>query len=311
MRWVGGAAATLLCALAVTLLRADASTFALSATADKSVAPALQAQTPAFFTRSLEDPRDRREARADILDTPVLPGSIVKAVALVAALERGVVTANSSHMCRRVVTADGQTFVCSHPDLKRPLSPAEALAYSCNDFFVSLAPRLPREALNATRLAAGLPTIASGTPLASAIVGLAGPKTTPRALIDVMARLTGAGRDKSVPMTPGTRAVLLDGLRGAAEYGTASAFKTAGVSAIAKTGTIVMPSGAALGLVVALTPADHPSRGIVVAAPGGAGVDAAAFAADVLRAAAEERGRGIISPVRPQSAASAAAAVPN
>src|SRR6187402_2543796 len=33
MKWVGGAAATLLCALAVSLLRADASTVVLSATA--------------------------------------------------------------------------------------------------------------------------------------------------------------------------------------------------------------------------------------------------------------------------------------
>ena len=110
------------------------------------LAKALRAQQAAYFVRSLDDPRDRREARADILDTPVLPGSIVKTVALVAALERGVINADSSHMCRRMVTADGQTFICSHPDLKRPLSPAEALAYSCNDFFVSLAPRLPREA---------------------------------------------------------------------------------------------------------------------------------------------------------------------
>jgi hypothetical protein len=94
MKWVGGAAATLLCALAVSLLRADA-----------TAAQALHAQTPAFFMRSLDDPRDRREARADILDTPVLPGSIVKTVALVAALERGVLTESSSHMCRRVVKA--------------------------------------------------------------------------------------------------------------------------------------------------------------------------------------------------------------
>ena len=131
-------------------------------------------------------------------------------------------------MCRRVAKADGQTFTCSHPDLKRPLSPAEALAYSCNDFFVSLAPRLSREALNATRMAAGLPPIASRH-----ADGLGdssdspGPKTTPRALIDVMARLAGAGKDKPVPMKPETKAVLLEGLRGAADYGTASAFKAA------------------------------------------------------------------------------------
>lgn len=248
-----------------------------------------------FFIRSLHDPRDRREQRADILDTPVFPGSIVKTVALVAALERGIITATSSQMCRRVSKADGQTFVCSHPDLKRPLTPAEALAYSCNDFFVSLAPRLPREALNATRMAAGLPPIASTTPMATAIVGLAGPKTSPRALIDVMARLAGAGKDPPVAMKPDTRAVLLAGLRGAAEYGTASAFKTAGISAIAKTGTILMPGGAALGLVVALTPAEKPVRGIVVAAPGGASLDAAAIAAEI----EQERSRGSFSPSDP------------
>ena len=257
MKWVCAGAATLLCVLAVS----------------------LNAQTPAYFIRGLDDPRDRREARPDILDTPVLPGSIVKTVALVAALEKGVITANTPHMCRRVVRADGRTLTCSHPDLKRPLSPAEALAYSCNDFFVSLAPRLPREALNATRIAAGLPPISSDTPLASAIVGLAGPKTTPRALIDVMARLAAVGKDKPVPMRPSTQAVLFDGLRGAADYGTASAFHDANVSALAKTGTIVMPGGAALGLVVALTPAEKPSRGVVVVAPGGAGLDAAVIAA--------------------------------
>ena len=96
-----------------------------------------------------------------------------------------------------------------------------------------------------------------------------------------MARLVGAGKDKPVAMSAATRAVLLDGLRGAAEYGTASALKSGGVSALAKTGTILMPSGAALGLVVALTPADRPTHGMVVAAPGGAGVDAAAIAADL------------------------------
>src|SRR5213592_3752577 len=94
------------------------------------VAVSIHAQQAAYFMRGLDDPRDRKEARADILDTPVYPGSIVKTVALVAALERGIITPDSSHLCRRVVKADGQTFTCSHPDLKRPLTPAEALAYS-------------------------------------------------------------------------------------------------------------------------------------------------------------------------------------
>ncbi|MEY4095773.1 MAG: hypothetical protein RLZZ53_2972, partial [Acidobacteriota bacterium] len=261
MKWVAVSAALFACVLAAT----------------------LSAQGPAFFVRSLDDPRDRREARADVLDAPAYPGSIVKTVALVAALERGIITASSAHMCRRVSKADGQTYVCSHPDLKRPFSPAEALAYSCNDFFVALAPKLPREALNATRMAAGLPPVPATVPMSQAVLGLAGPRTTPRALIDVMARLAGVGKDKPVPMKPETRAVLLEGLRGAAEFGTASALKAAGVPAIAKTGTVLMPSGTALGMVVAFTPADKPSRAIVVVALGAAGVDAAEIAATELR----------------------------
>lgn len=259
---------------------------------DASARQARDGGGAAYFIRGLEDPRDRIEARADILDTPVLPGSTVKMVALVAALEKGVITPTTSHMCRRVVKADGQTYTCSHPDLKRPLSPAEALAYSCNDFFVSLAPKLSREALNATRVAAGLPPVANTVLMSQAIVGLAGPKTTPRALIDVMARLTGVGPGretlKPVAMKESTKAVLIDGLRGAADYGTASAFKLANVSALAKTGTILMPSGAALGLVVAMTPADSPARAIVAAAPGGAGMDAAEIAANLVRAKGPE-----------------------
>ena len=286
MRW---AAAALLWTMVVApsvlqdaRLREDASTFA-KATADTSAGQA------AYFIRSLDNPRERREARADILDSPAFPGSVVKPIALVAALERGIISAQSTHVCRRVTTVGGRKFVCAHPDLKRPLTPAEALAYSCNDFFVSLAPRLSRDALNATRIAAGLPPIGSGTPLAPAIVGLDGPRTTPRALIDVIARVAGAGSDRPVPMRPETKAVVLEGLRGAADYGTASALKESNVSALAKTGSIVMPNGSALGLVVALVPADRPTRAIVVAAPGAAGLDAAGIAADVIR------GRGSFS----------------
>lgn len=237
----------------------------------------------AYFIRSLDNPRERREAQSRILDTPVHPGSVVKPLALIAALEHGIIAPESGHMCRRVTTIGGQKFVCAHPDLKRPLTPAEALAYSCNDFFVSLAPKLSRDALNGVRIAAGLPPIASGTSMASAIVGLDGPRTTPRALIDVIARVAGAGRDRPVPMKPQTKAVVLEGLRGAAEYGTASALQDYGVPALAKTGSILMPNGGALGLVVVLTPPGQPTHGIVVAAPGAAGLDAAAIASDVLK----------------------------
>jgi stage II sporulation protein D len=249
------------------------------------VLAARQASPPgaAWVARPLDGRGAQRQARPDILDTPVLPGSIMKAVTLAAALEAGVVTERSTHLCRRVVTVDGRTYTCAHPSLRRALTPTEALAYSCNDFFLALAPRLPREAFNAVRTRAGLPPLPAETPLAAALVGIDGPRVTPRALVDVLARLVGAGPEPPVPLEAATRHVLREGLRGAAEYGTAAALGARGLTALAKTGTAPMPGGGAMGLVVALAPADAPARGVVVVAPGAAGLDAASIAADLLQ----------------------------
>jgi SpoIID/LytB domain protein len=238
-------------------------------------------QGPAYLVRSLQDPADRREARPDILDTPVLPGSIMKAVTLVAALDSHVIEPQTARICRRTVTIEGRSYTCSHPDLKRPISPAEALAYSCNDYFVSLAPRLTRAAFNAVRARLGLPLVGPGDNLPASFVGLDGPRLSPRALLDVVTRLVGADAGRPV-VSADARGVLLAGLRGAAEYGSASALATRRISALAKTGTAPMPGGSFLGLLVALEPADNPARGVVVVAPGAAGADAAAIAADLL-----------------------------
>jgi SpoIID/LytB domain protein len=251
--------------------------------------PPIPAPGAAFLVRSLSSGAVLSQARPDILDTPLLAGSIAKAATLVAALETGLITPATARLCRRVVTVDGRTYSCTHPDLKRPLSPAEALAHSCNDFFVSLAPWLSREAVNAVRLKAGLGALPATAPLAASLVGLDGPRVTPRVLIDAMAHLAGAGPGAPVAMRASTREVLLEGLRGAAEYGTASALREGGVSALAKTGTAPMPGGGAMGLVVALAPAAAPTRGAVVVVPGAAGLDAAAVAADLLGGAGAVR----------------------
>ena len=237
---------------------------------------------PAYLLQSLQNPADRQEERANVLDTPVLPGSVIKALTLVAALESQVIEADTARMCRRVVNIDGRRYVCSHPDLKRPLSPAEALAHSCNDFFVSLAPRLPRAALNSVRGRLGLPPIPDTANLPASFVGLDGPRITPRALLDAISRLVGADERRPIAISDGARRVLLEGLRGASQYGSAKVLGGRGTASLAKTGTAPMPGGAWMGLVVALEPADKPTRGIVVVAPGAAGVDAAAIAADLL-----------------------------
>ncbi|MCA1586943.1 MAG: SpoIID/LytB domain-containing protein, partial [Acidobacteria bacterium] len=149
-------------------------------------------------------------------------------------------------------------------------------------FFAALAPRLPRQAFNDARLSAGLPPISASVSLALALVGLDGPRVTPRALLDALARLVGVGRDAPVRMREETRTVLRTGLAGAAAYGSASLLAARGLTALAKTGTAPMPRGGMEGLLVALVPAERPIRGIVVVAPGAAGLDAAGMAADLL-----------------------------
>ena len=244
---------------------------------------ALRAQAgPAFFIRSLQNPAERREARPDLLDTPVLPGSVMKAVTLVAALESQAIEPDTARVCRRTITVNGKRYTCSHPDLKRALTPAEALAHSCNDFFVSLAPRLSREMFNQVRAKLGLAPVGAGVDLAASFVGLDGPRVTPRTLLDIVVRLVGVDPQRSLSLAADTRRVLLNGLRGAADYGSASALSARKIAAFAKTGTAPMPGGGWMGMVVALEPATKPARAIVVVAPGAAGLDAAAIAADLL-----------------------------
>ncbi|MDP1569246.1 MAG: SpoIID/LytB domain-containing protein, partial [Vicinamibacterales bacterium] len=243
-----------------------------------------QPEGAAALVTTLASGRVDLEARRDILDAPVLPGSVMKAWTLVAALESGVIEPGTARLCRRTVVVEGRRYVCAHPDLKRPLTPAEALAHSCNDYFVSLAPRLPRGVLDSVRLAAGLPALGAATPLAAGLVGLEGPRVSPRVLLTGLARLAGVQPEGRVSMRAETRRVLLEGLRGAATYGSASALASTAGGALAKTGTAPMPGGGHLGLVVALAPAAVPTRAVVVVVPGAAGLDAAGIAADLLAA---------------------------
>jgi SpoIID/LytB domain protein len=228
--------------------------------------------------------REIDRSHPEILDTPILPGSIAKVPLLAAALETGVATPRTTLTCRRDVEAGGARLACVHPDLGRPLDAAEALAHSCNSFFAALAERIPRGALNASRTALGLPALAASDALVAGALGLAGPGVTPRALIRLLSLVADAG----TPLRRETREVLLAGLRGAAAYGTASALADTGEGVLAKTGTAPMPGGGSEGIVVAFRPdlGDRLDAGVavIVIAPGASGRDAAAIAREWLRA---------------------------
>ncbi len=219
--------------------------------------------------------------RPDLLDAPILPGSIMKVATLAAALESGVINERTGLLCSREAVVAGHRLVCTHPDLHRSLRPAEALAHSCNVFFATVAARLPRTSLDRALVSLGLPPSDPSLPVAAAALGVEGIRASPRHLLDLMVRVTVDPSPLS--WRASTLTVIREGLRGAAQYGTASALAAQGVDAMAKTGTTLAATGGSQGLVVGVTPALKPTIGFVLLASGGAGTDAAALAADRLR----------------------------
>ena len=241
--------------------------------------PPQPAKGPAYLVLELPSQRVVAEARPDVLSNAVLPGSIIKLATLVAAADDGLVDESTRIACRRTISVDGTRLTCVHPDLHRPLSAAEALGYSCNVFFATVAQRLRRSSLDAALVRMGLPPLAPGAPTASGALGLAGIRATPRQLLEAFLRVVGASR-VDITLADTTRGMLRRGVEMAARTGTASALAAAGFSGLAKTGTAQMPGGGYYGIVTAVVNTELPTHASVVVVPGGAGADAAAGLAD-------------------------------
>lgn len=214
------------------------------------------------------------------LDEPVHAGSLFKLVAARAALAQGAVTRATRIACPRQVTVLGRRVACVHPDLGRPMTLDEAVAYSCNHYFVRIAERLERAGLDATlrRLSGGSLTVAGGTPLPLVVLGLEGPTagmlTWTRVALAAMSPDGGPVGERDLVSVGASRAV---------SEGTAHALDDSATLTLAKTGT-TMPGGTQEGRVVAWRP--ELGEVIVVRAPGVPGSDAARIARGVWDAAA-------------------------
>jgi stage II sporulation protein D len=258
----------------------------LAVTASAAGAAALPPQrnesgpAPAYRLIALPSGRILAEARPAVLATEVAPGSLMKLAALIALYEQG--AGDVRLACARRAVVDGRTLTCVHPDLHRPLTPADAVGYSCNTYFATLAPRLSRQALDSVLVRLGLTPTSPHSPVASAAVGLAGVRATPIQLLEAFLRVVGAAKVQ-MAMPEGARQAIRVGTELAARAGTAAALGAAGFSGLAKTGTAAMPGGGQMGLVTATVSTELPTHAIVVLAPGAAGRDAAAIAAELLR----------------------------
>jgi stage II sporulation protein D len=215
------------------------------------------------------------------LDEPVLAGSIFKLVAARAALAQGLIRPDTQVVCPRRVELQGRHLDCVHPDLGRPLTLADAIAHSCNHFFVRLADRLDRGQLASTlrELSEGALTVSTDGRLPLVVLGLEGPRASMRTWARIALRaMTPDASDIS-----GTTQVR-GGAALAAMEGTASALAEPRHRTLAKTGTTMGEGGVQEGRVVAWRPEE--GEAIVVRASGVAGRDAARVARIAWAAAA-------------------------
>ncbi len=80
----------------------------------------------------------------------MMPGSSIKPFTTLAALRSGLVDENSRTTCPGRFTGLSFSLPCVHADHLPPLTPSQAIAYSCNYYFATVGQRLGRENLTTT-----------------------------------------------------------------------------------------------------------------------------------------------------------------
>lgn len=76
-----------------------------------------------------------------------MPGSILKLISAVTALEHRIITPSTVIECRGAITIGDRTFHCWNRDGHGPLSLSEAIMHSCNVYFLQVGRRLGTDAL--------------------------------------------------------------------------------------------------------------------------------------------------------------------
>ena len=225
------------------------------------------------------------------------PGSAIKPFTLMALLESGKVNEQTALMCKRSVSIGGHKLDCSHPDMKQPLDPASALAYSCNSYFTTIALRLTPAQLRSSLLQRGF---ASPTALvqgeASGAVALAqspeqmqlqaigewGIAVTPLEMVRAYRAIALMQPKHQAELDP-----LFAGLEQSVAYGMGNAAQPPSAMRVAgKTGTAAADEGAwTHAWFAGYTPAENPEIVVVVfLEKGHGGSDAAEVAREIFTA---------------------------
>ena len=246
----------------------------------------------------LLDVRSRRLVATNSADvagqTLVPPGSTVKPFVLAALLQRGSLRADTSFVCPTKLTIGDRSFDCSHPRMLTPMRADTALAYSCNCFVAHLAEQLrpaelageltrmglaARTGLTDSREISGRVENA-GTPdqVRMQALGEEGILTTPLAL-------ASAYRQLALKLDIPEMQAILQGLKGAVDFGTAQRARVEGATVAGKTGSTLSAAGDSIAWFAGFMPSRAPEVVVTVMLSGhSGGSDAAPIAGQILEA---------------------------
>lgn len=225
------------------------------------------------------------------------PGSTVKPLVLTALLQSGKVDPDQHVYCRRALTIAGKRMDCSHSLAVHSINATNAIAYSCNTYFATMATRLSAAELIQVYERAGFTApahIAADEQtgrimpapdiphLQLQALGDWGVEITPLELLAAYRNLALQKRDDNGPVSA---APVFDGLERSVQSGMAHNAWTAGISVAGKTGTASSNRSAQThGFFAGYAPADKPEIVLVVYLEQGRGSDAAAIAGAIFNA---------------------------
>jgi cell division protein FtsI/penicillin-binding protein 2 len=226
--------------------------------------------------------------------TLAAPGSTLKPLALYSLIASGHWDPARRIACTRKLSIGGRSLNCSHPAAD-PMDARQALAWSCNTYFATVAATLapgelrgllaPTGLLGQTGLAAAEAVAVFRDPhtpdeSSLALLGIDGIRITPLELASAyrwLALQLDAHSDSAAAQ------VIHDGLADSASFGIAGAASLGGVPIAGKTGTANFEPGTPThGWFVGLVPATSPRVVLAVYLPAGRGANAAQVAADLL-----------------------------
>jgi penicillin-binding protein 2 len=222
---------TLLCAATASLLPGIHPFSARSMREQTSLDDALS-KTPASAV-VLHEQTGKVLAERGNADAANTPGSVLKPLLLFGALQQNLVSATTTVFCRRDLRIGNRAYPCTHPQSNVSFAAEEALAYSCNTWFASLALRFTPsrllETLRAFRLHSGtMPTRPEQNQLIA--LGLAGVTTSPLQIATAYRILRSQlGESFAKPV--------VEGLRDSVAFGMAHNAETPDVEISGKTGT--------------------------------------------------------------------------